>query len=296
MNLHELALGRLSQKMQARMWVHKNAESAQRVFHQHAEEFKNVFGLESYREFLENSRSFKRDIAILGKSTVILPSLYLGYELFSGFPDLDISTLGIGQHRYWLFHSGLAAYAIQRLHALSIGHLGDSLPERVVRKSLDALAGGACLGLGIHLMADFLTPKSIQFPFIGSLVDCTMVDDSIWTLGNSLYCFRLASDIFALGLGKDLDELKNFIWREFGVLPGKIQQSPPKAQGEEAPAKPPKSKSEGVGGVKEEEKSGSKEGTRSGKNTVGPAEHRHLYPWGEDPDEEGFVQSGDFYE
>ena len=295
MNFSQQVLGHIAQKMLGQTWVHNNAEKAQQKFKEHPDIFTRVFGLDSYRDFLENSRSFSHDIKILGKSTVILPSLFMGYNLFEGFPDLDISTLGIGQHRYWLLHSGLAAYAIKRLRDIANSHLGDSLPEKVASKALDAFAGGACLGLGLHLMSDFLTPKSVVFPFVGSLVDGTMVDDSVWLLGNSIYCFYVASDIFALGIGKDLDELKNFIWREFGVFKLEQGRKDLKNMGLDG-------MTSAHGEVDGAMGAGRKSTLKCKKSSVltKDEEEKHLpialFPWGEDPDELAFNSTGGLYE
>ena len=101
------------------------------------------------------------------------------------FPDWDIRLLGIGKHRYFLFHSSivplLALWGARKLRDVSmVGFLATSF---VV---------GFLVGVGVHLVTDVFQTKAVMFPFIGSLVDGTSVDDRLWEGGNALVCFGSA--------------------------------------------------------------------------------------------------------
>ena len=101
------------------------------------------------------------------------------------FPDLDIRLLGIGKHRYFLFHSAIvplgALWAARKLQNISIlGYL------------TTAFAIGFLAGVGIHLLTDVFQYKAVMFPFIGSLIDGTSIDDRLWEGGNALVCFSAA--------------------------------------------------------------------------------------------------------
>ena len=98
------------------------------------------------------------------------------------FPDIDIKLLGIGKHRYFLFHS-----AIVPLLALFV-----SRPLRriaAVGFVTSVLVAGFLAGVGVHLATDIFQTKAVMFPFIGSLVDGTSVDDRVWTAAKAALCF-----------------------------------------------------------------------------------------------------------
>jgi len=101
------------------------------------------------------------------------------------FPDLDIRLLGIGKHRYFLFHSAIvpliALWASAKLRNISIiGYL------------TRLFAIGFLAGVGVHLLTDVLQFKAVMFPFVGSLIDGTSIDDRLWEGGNALVCFGSA--------------------------------------------------------------------------------------------------------
>ena len=116
-------------------------------------------------------------------------TLFIGATIFAiltfRFPDLDIRLLGIGKHRYFLFHSAIvpliALWVARKLRHISIvGYL------------TAAFAIGFLAGVGIHLLTDVFQFKAVMFPFIGSLVDGTSIDDRLWEGGNALLCFGSA--------------------------------------------------------------------------------------------------------
>jgi hypothetical protein len=104
----------------------------------------------------------------------------LGAALCFRFPDLDIRLLGIGFHRYFLFHSAiLPALLLALLH-----------PLRRVRFAVVAacVVSAFALGVGAHLFVDAFQSKSVVFPFARTLVRGTSVDDRLWEGGNAAIC------------------------------------------------------------------------------------------------------------
>jgi hypothetical protein len=153
----------------------------------------------------------------MAKRGVLVPVGVIGLSHGLGFPDLDISILGIGNHRFFLFHSALGLVALRYFYREWVTKQKDpSLwASRVKRKVGGALLGGFALGVGVHLAIDVFQPKSIVFPFIGSLVDGTLVDDNIWLLANSVWAFRIAHDVFVLSLADELAEAKEWVAARF---------------------------------------------------------------------------------
>jgi RHH-type rel operon transcriptional repressor/antitoxin RelB len=93
--------------------------------------------------------------------------IFVGAAAFYPFPDFDIRLLGIGYHRYFLFHSAilpLLLYAFVR--------------ERMRTWSGNFLNGILCafaLGICIHLGIDAFQSKSVAFPFAKTLVKGTLL-------------------------------------------------------------------------------------------------------------------------
>jgi hypothetical protein len=104
-----------------------------------------------------------------------------GFLLFVRFPDLDIKLLGIGAHRNFLFHSAI-------LPALGYFLIRKSDLRNIVVFSVCAFCSGMSFALGIHLLSDTFQKTAVKFPFIGSLVDGTSIDDRLWLGFNSLLC------------------------------------------------------------------------------------------------------------
>lgn len=115
--------------------------------------------------------------------------MFLGILVLTGvalfkFPDLDIPLLGIGNHRYFLFHSAILP----------------ALAWSALRKRgwvLLALAGGFALGVGAHLVTDVFQTKSVVFPIVGTLVRNSSVDDRLWEGGNAVLCAILGWRVWA---------------------------------------------------------------------------------------------------
>lgn len=125
------------------------------------------------------------------------------------FPDKDISLLDAGAHRYFLFHSAIGLYLLKKFHQKYINEFADK--DNFTSKILGASLTGAAVGVGIHLLSDCFSPKAIIFPFFGSLVSDTLVDDRLWLLGNSLWCFKIAKDTYVLTFGRNLTDVKKFV-------------------------------------------------------------------------------------
>ena len=107
----------------------------------------------------------------------------LGFLLSLNFPDLDISILGIGMHRFFLFHSAI----IPLFFYIAIKLLFK--PKRNIEILITTFCGSFTFGVGIHLFLDIFQSKAIIFPFIGSLINGTSTDDRIWLTVNVLICF-----------------------------------------------------------------------------------------------------------
>jgi hypothetical protein len=150
---------------------------------------------------------------------VLLPVGACGLGHGLSFPDLDISLLGIGNHRFFLFHSAIGLVILRRFYRDCVlkQQNPDRWAARAKRKVAGAMLGGLALGVGIHLAIDVFQPKAVVFPFIGSLIDGTLVDDNIWLIANSVWAFRIAHDVFVLSLADELSQAKEWIAEHFGA-------------------------------------------------------------------------------
>lgn len=155
------------------------------------------------------------------KAAVLVPAGVWGLTQGLAFPDKDIRLLGIGKHRYFLFHGSLGLVVLRRLYNDWLEHgqkEPDTWPQRAMRKTTGAALGAFAVGVGVHLAIDVFQPKAVIFPFIGSLVDGTLVDDNLWLLGNSLYAFRTAREMFTLVLADELNSAKSYVQNHFADL------------------------------------------------------------------------------
>lgn len=75
--------------------------------------------------------------------------------------------------------------------------------------------GTYAMGVGVHLMIDVFQPKAVIFPFIGSLVNGTLVDDNIWLMGNSLWAFKISHDLMVLTVADELEIAKAWVKQKF---------------------------------------------------------------------------------
>jgi hypothetical protein len=101
------------------------------------------------------------------------------------FPDLGIRFLGIGKHRYFLFHSAIVPLVLLRI-------LRPLRRISIVGFLVTVATIGFLVGVGVHLVTDVFQTTRVMFPFIGSLIDGTSIDDRLWEGGNALLCFGSA--------------------------------------------------------------------------------------------------------
>jgi hypothetical protein len=206
----------------------KAGELIDSLLHEHkGEENANIL---TSTEFLRRAREEVDKCLQAGyriyRMGVLLPVGAMGFVEGLSFPDLDISLIGIGSHRFFFFHSALGLVILRKLYNTWINSKDSSRrPVRIVEKLAGTLLGGCALGVGIHLLIDVFQPKSVVFPFFGSLFDGTLIDDNIWLLGNSLWAFRISHDVFAVVLADEFRTAKSYLSQKFGrnfVLPGNI--------------------------------------------------------------------------
>lgn len=168
---------------------------------------------EVYSDIRQAAARWGEKVSDVAQMTIMVPAGIWSFSQFSSFPDLDISTLGIGNHRFFLFHSAAIVWALKKIYDARLARTAESekTSDKVVDRILGVMAASGAWGVGIHLALDVFQPKSVVFPFIGSPVEGTLVDDNIWLMGNSLYCFHLGNQMFALALGNDLPRVKSFV-------------------------------------------------------------------------------------
>lgn len=161
-----------------------------------------------YSEIRQAAAAWGEKVADVAQMTVMVPAGLWTFSQFNSFPDLDIATMGIANHRFFLFHSGAVVWLLKKLYDARLARTAGSekTTDRVVDRLLGVMAASGAWAVGLHLAVDVVQPKSVVFPFIGSLVD-----DDIWLMGNSLYCFHLGNQMFALALGEDLPRVKVYV-------------------------------------------------------------------------------------
>lgn len=174
-----------------------------------------LFDESVYADIRETAARWGERVSDVAQTAILVPAGLWSFSQFSSFPDLDISTLGIANHRYFLFHSGAVVWMLHKIYQARLAKSAGStqLSDKVIDRMLGIVAASGAYAVGIHLAFDVVQPKSVVFPFIGSPVDGTLVDDNLWFLGNALYCFRTGNRMFALALGDDLPRVKEFVKR-----------------------------------------------------------------------------------
>ena len=118
--------------------------------------------------------------------------LFIGlitFILFVNFPDLDIKIFGIGMHRFFLFHSSIFPLIVFKI-------------SKLIKRSdildiiISSFSGSFSIAIGFHLFTDLFQKTAIYFPFIGSLIKGTSIDDRIWTFLNMIICILLSLLIY----------------------------------------------------------------------------------------------------
>lgn len=176
---------------------------------------------ENAKEFWINLSPKQKMVCELG---IFVPASIIGFSHGLVLPDIDITTIGIGWHRYFLFHSAIGAYILKKFFESYNDFIQDKYGE-TTKKIIGLVLASGAIGIGIHLLKDgsfglLDGEKSVVFgiPGIGSintLIKGTMVDDNIYLLGNSLWAFKIAKDIIVMTFGKDLDTAKKFFQKNY---------------------------------------------------------------------------------
>jgi len=170
---------------------------------------------EVYSDIRRAASRWGEQVVDYAQMTIMVPAAMWTFSTFIDFPDLDITTLGVGYHRFFLFHSASVPWILSKMYESRVSRteLTPGFSDKVINRLFGVMVASGAWAVGIHLAIDVVQPKSVVFPFIGSLVDGTLVDDDIWLLGNSLYCFHLGNRVFALAMGEDLPRVKAFVRR-----------------------------------------------------------------------------------
>jgi len=177
------------------------------------------FSLEFLIQAKQELKSFINTGYNMTKAAVLVPVGLWGLSTGFNFPDTDITLLGIGNHRFFMFHSAFAPLILRKLYNLWIEKQNNShdFLSRVSNKVAGMALGTYAIGVGIHLTVDVFQPKTIVFPFFGSLVSGTLIDDNLWLLGNSLWAYKIGKDVFALTLADEISTAKEYIKNKFGT-------------------------------------------------------------------------------
>ncbi|MGI6647601.1 MAG: hypothetical protein ACOX5W_00655 [Bacillota bacterium] len=149
------------------------------------------------------------------KIAVLVPVGLFGLTQGFDMPDLDISLLGIGNHRFFLCHSAIGLAVLRYFYRRWVESEDGRFSSRLGHKVAGVALGSCALGVGLHLAIDVFQPKSVVFPFFGSLINGTLVDDNIWLLGNSLWAFKISHDVFALSLADELTQAREWVQNHF---------------------------------------------------------------------------------
>lgn len=177
----------------------------------------NPFDAEFLKEAKKHLNESLENAYLAAKMAVFVPTGVYGFSEGLTAPDMDISLLGIGKHRFFFFHSAIGLVILRKLYLnwLDPREEAANFPKRVLRKVTGVLLGSYAIGVGIHLAIDVFQPKAVIFPYFGSLVNGTMVDDNIWLMGNSLWAFKIGHSVFSLVLADDIRVAKRYVNKHF---------------------------------------------------------------------------------
>ena len=161
----------------------------------------NSFDPSFYEEIHNRSRYWQERVGTYTKMGVLVPAGGFSFFAAYSFPDLDISTVGIGNHRFFLVHSGAAVWMMRKVYKAHLSRTEGStkIQDKITRAILGVMGGSAAFAIGCHLLVDTIQPKSVVFPFFGSLINGTLVDDNIWLFANGVWCFRMGADMYEIG-------------------------------------------------------------------------------------------------
>jgi hypothetical protein len=167
------------------------------------------------RRAQEEARRALNSTTMAAKIGVLAPVGFFGLSEGLHAPDLDISLLGIGNHRYFLFHSAIALVILRYFYRRWQQESCQGMLERLGQKVIGVALGSFAFGVGVHLALDVVQPKSVVFPFFGSPMNGTLIDDRIWFLGNSLWAFKIGRDVFALCIADEIESARVWVKERF---------------------------------------------------------------------------------
>ena len=107
---------------------------------------------------------------------ILVPSGLWGLSKGIAAPDLDIRLLGIGKHRFFLFHSALGLVVLGKLYRMWVHSTEDKnhlWPYRVVHKYCGCSVGLLRGWCGHSFSHRCLSAKGRDLPIFGSLADGT---------------------------------------------------------------------------------------------------------------------------
>lgn len=164
----------------------------------------------------ENIQDIPKLIKTLPKFVLFTPLGLFGFKLGKFFPDLDIKLLGIGAHRYFFFHSAISIFLLKKIYEAYLAKNGKlKKPDSLAKKILGVVLSCGSFAVGIHLLSDAVNPKSVVFPFVGSLINGTLIDDNIFLLGNALWCFVIGKNTLVFAIGDDIEVVKKYVYSKF---------------------------------------------------------------------------------
>jgi len=156
---------------------------------------------------------------------ILIPIGFISFSRALTLPDLDIKILGIGWHRYFLFHSAMGLWVLKSFFEMYSKFLENSDNPVIVKKVLGTIGAGSGAAIGIHLLKDgafgYLDGrKSVVFGIPGifkrnTLIKGTYLDDDLWLLGNSLWAFKVSGDIFVIAFGEEIEYIKKIVKENF---------------------------------------------------------------------------------
>ncbi|MGI6422573.1 MAG: hypothetical protein ACOX0N_10310 [Syntrophomonadaceae bacterium] len=206
----------LSRKTLAQRIARENTEkSIQTIDRMIEENREGLLNVDLLRRAQEEARRALNSTTMAAKIGVLAPVGFFGLSEGLHAPDLDISLLGIGNHRYFLFHSAISLVILRYFYRRWQQESCQGMLERLGQKVIGVALGSFAFGVGVHLALDVVQPKSVVFPFFGSPINGTLIDDRIWFLGNSLWAFKIGRDVFALCIADEIESARVWVKERF---------------------------------------------------------------------------------
>ena len=169
--------------------------------------------------------SIPDELKLTLQAGILIPVASISFSRALYLPDLDIKILGIGWHRYFLFHSAVGLWALKSFFEAYNNFLENKNNPAIIKKVMGAIGAGSGAAIGLHLLKDgafgYLDgQKSVVFGIPGifkrnTIIKGTYLDDDLWLLGNSLWAFKISKDIFVIAFGEEIEYIKKFIKEHF---------------------------------------------------------------------------------